>query len=143
MTLIELIVLALWLGCAALTGVVVGGRFGVIAGLLGSGLILAMPKLVSSGFRLATGGRTRLPLCRNGSCHEGDYRAVRGLSDGTIVRCGCGDRYLFLHKRPRGRTVFARLGDDNSASPYMSHSRFGPWIEDRETDLSGLDSSYR
>lgn len=139
MTLIEVTVLLIWVGCGAAVGLWVGTRYGLVVGfggfVMGLSIAWVFGKGVSAAEKLWRKWRPMRPTCRNGRCVADDYEWLRTTSDGDVFACGCGDTYLLSSRGCSQTTHFWRLSTDGAPRPFMKHSLVGRWV--REQSIGG------
>jgi hypothetical protein len=138
MTLIELIVFLIWLssGIAGAAGgqnlfgwpgAVVGFVIGAAVALLG---LMGLFKIGSYFEEMLYRGRPRRPVCKNGTCHLGDYKAAWEETAAGPRRysfrftCPCGTRYQHVGRR------FMEVLPDESLQPYRVWKPFQGWFPD-------------
>lgn len=126
-TLIELVVILVWLGCIILGANLLctqfgGGKGWLLGGFIG-GVIGSLALLVLSGVRqFLFQGIPFFPRCCN-ECSPKSYR-IQKDNAGLCLVCACGARY-----RKRGRR-FIIVNADDTESPYLVWVPFRGWRRD-------------
>lgn len=130
MTLIEAIVLMVWLACGAASALYFGGRHGWSAGVAGAvGGMIAPYALVKGLMWIESKWLPAHPPCRSGRCSSGDYLIkVDPREPGAFIHvCKCGDTYKRVRTQPRGSERFVQLGEDGRIIPYLFHRPWRSW----------------
>lgn len=134
MTVIDAVLVSLWIGGAILLGWIASALDGGPGAVLAcAGIGLAAPLLAYRGLayyrRQLTGGRPDLPICKSGRCYPEHYHALPE-HDGRRFRCRCGDVY---EVRSGDGVQEVWVGADGDApARYMVRAGGGPWTPARD-----------
>jgi hypothetical protein len=129
MTLIEMVIIVVFLLVAIKGALILGGHFGVTGVVVG---FVAAPACLYGLFAGLMRIHERFwpirPQCARGRCGPSDYQLVRLAANEVVFRCACGDAYTKV-----GDT-FLR-GEGNRCEPFTRWAGVSSgWVVDRDSN---------